>query len=182
MTEQDQSRDRPGDQMARITVAEAAMRIGISEAGVRKRVQRDQITHERDQDGRLWVWVSPGETRRDESHDESRDKADPSRDDRYTRSLEEQVQYLRGQLDQERTASAELRQIVAGLSQANAEQARTIRAIEAPAADEPPEDAETVDEAPEGTSPRSAAGGPQTAAQSPQGGILSGLRRRIFGG
>ena len=43
MTEGDESRDRPGDEMVRLTVAEAADRLGISEASVRKRVQRGQI-------------------------------------------------------------------------------------------------------------------------------------------
>ena len=64
MTERDESRDRPGDEMVRLTVAEAADRLGISEASVRKRVQRGQIPHERGDDGRVFVWISPGETRR----------------------------------------------------------------------------------------------------------------------
>jgi len=44
MTEQDQSRDRPGDEMVRLTVSEAAKVLGITEAGVRKRVQRESGT------------------------------------------------------------------------------------------------------------------------------------------
>ena len=55
MTEGDESRDRPGDEMVRLTVAEAADRLGISEASVRKRVQRGQIPHERGDDGRVFV-------------------------------------------------------------------------------------------------------------------------------
>ncbi len=80
----DQSRDRPGDKMARLTVAEAADQLGISEAGVRKRVQRGQIAYERGDDGRLFVWISPGETRHAESRDkphQSRDRHRESRDD-----------------------------------------------------------------------------------------------------
>ena len=76
MTGHDQSRDRPGDEMVRLTVAEAAEALGITEAGVRKRVQRNQIPHERGDDGRLFVWISPGETR----HADSRDEPDVSRD------------------------------------------------------------------------------------------------------
>ncbi len=81
MTEHDQSRDRPGDEMVRLTVAEAADQLGISEAGVRKRVQRNQIPHERDDFGRGFVWISPGERRHAESHDEpdvSRDSGEAS--------------------------------------------------------------------------------------------------------
>jgi len=44
MTEQDQSRDRPGDEMVRLTVSEASKVLGITEAGVRKRVQRESGT------------------------------------------------------------------------------------------------------------------------------------------
>jgi hypothetical protein len=76
VTKSDQSRDRAGDEMVRLTVAEAALKLGMSEAGVRKRVQRNQIPHERGDDGRLRVWVSPGEAR----HAESRDAPEESRD------------------------------------------------------------------------------------------------------
>jgi hypothetical protein len=66
-------------------------------------------------------------------------------------SLQDQVRYLRGQLDTEREARTEERRrhdtVLAQLSAANAEQARTIRQLEAP--QEPPEDAETVEESPE---------------------------------
>jgi hypothetical protein len=110
MAERDQSRDRPGDEMVRLTVADAAHRLGMSEAGVRKRIQRGQIPYERGDDRR--VWVSPGEVRHAESHDEP----DQSRAE-LVEELRDQVRYLRDQLDQERTSSAELRRIVAALTQ-----------------------------------------------------------------
>jgi excisionase family DNA binding protein len=73
---EDRTRDRPGDSLDRITTTEAARRLGITEGAVRKRAQRGKIPHERDEDGRLWVWLSPRET----SRDSSRDKPGPSRD------------------------------------------------------------------------------------------------------
>ncbi len=85
------------------------------------------------------------------------------------------------QLERHGDETERLHQIVAGLAQANAEQARTIRAIEAPASEEPTEAAETVEEAPERAEPRSDAAGPQTATERLQGGTLRGLRRRILG-
>jgi hypothetical protein len=118
MTERDQSRDRPGDEMVRITVAEAARRLGISEAGVRKRIQRGQIPYERGDDRRVWVWISPGEVR----HAEDRDTPDQSRDrdkmyrDEQLEDLRDQVRYLRDQLDQERDANRENRRIIAALT------------------------------------------------------------------
>ena len=90
MTARDQSRDRPGDEMVRLTVAEAADQLGISEAGVRKRVQRGQIPHERGDDGRVWVWVAPGERR----HAESRDALDQSRDSDLVPELRDRIRFL----------------------------------------------------------------------------------------
>lgn len=162
MKERDESRDRPGDRMARITVAEAADRLGISEAGIRKRIQRDQIPHERGEDGRVFVWISPSETR----HAKYRDKTDETRDtttseaERYVSSLEDQVEYLRGQLEEERESRRRADTILAQLSQANAEQARTIRALEAPAA-EPPGAPETSTDAAERGDAPGAQGEPQ---------------------
>ena len=98
MTERDESRDRPGDEMVRLTVSEAADRLGTTEAGVRKRVQRGQIPHERGEDGRLFVWISPGETR----HAESRDQPDESRDSgeaSLVPELRDRIRFLERQLE-----------------------------------------------------------------------------------
>ena len=158
--------DRPHDRSDnRATVAQAAQLLGITEGAVRKRVERGKLAADRTPDGRLIIYLDATTT--DKTHDTTHDRPRQSRGDRYTRSLEEQVEYLRGQLDQERNASAELRQIVAGLTQANAEQARTIREIEAPTseAQEATEDAETVEEEPESTEPRSGTRGSQEATE-----------------
>ena len=94
MTERDESRDRPGDEMVRLTVAEAADRLGISEASVRKRVQRGQIPHERGADGRVFVWISPGETRHAESRNE------------LAEELRDRLRFVERQLEAERQAHA----------------------------------------------------------------------------
>jgi hypothetical protein len=116
VTEHDQSRDRPGDQMVRLTVAEAADQLGISEAGVRKRVQRNQIPHERSDDGRVFVWISPGETR----HAESRDPPDQSRDESRSEvplveELRDRIRYLERQVEEERGARFRADQLLARL-------------------------------------------------------------------
>jgi hypothetical protein len=156
----DKSHDSDGT-----TVAEAAQLLGISEGAVRKRVERDKLAADHTPDGRLVVYLNRDTT--SATHDTTHDRPRQSRGDRYTRSLEEQVEYLRGQLDQERNASAELRQIVAGLTQANAEHARTIREIEAPTAQEPTDAAETTEEAPERAEPGPATVGAQEGARRP---------------
>ena len=116
MTERDESRDRPGDEMVRLTVAEAADRLGISEASVRKRVQRGQIPHERGADGRVLVWISPGETRHAESRDEPAEYRDQSRNE-LVEELRDRLRFVERQLEAERQAHAEARRIIGGLVQ-----------------------------------------------------------------
>jgi hypothetical protein len=119
-TESGESRDRPRDEMARLNVAEAARRLGISEDGIRKRVQSGQIPHERDDDGRLFVWVSPGETRNAVSHDR-----DTLSQDVLVEELRAHNTMLREQLEAERQAHAEARRLLAAALE-------RIPAIEAP--------------------------------------------------
>jgi phage shock protein A len=86
--------------------------------------------------------------------------------------LRDRIHYLERQVEEEREARRRADTILAQLSAANAEQAHTIRAIEAPqeAADAP----ETAEEAPDRAEPRSATGGAQEGIQRP-------WWRRMFG-
>jgi predicted transcriptional regulator len=162
----DQSHDRRDEGT---TVAEAARILGITEGAVRKRVERRKLAAERARDGRLIVHLDSDTT----ATDATRDRPRQSRDERYTRSLEEQVEYLRSQLEQEREARTEERRrqdtVIAQLSQANAEQARTIRELEAPS--EPPPEArespETADEQQGWGQAHSATVGAQEGARRP---------------
>jgi excisionase family DNA binding protein len=195
----------------RVTIQEAARRLGVKEDAIRKRIQRGSMRHEKAEDGRVYVWV---DTTQDTTQDAGQEAQDTYRDtaqDERLEDLREQVAYLRRQLDEEREARRRADMILAQLAQANAEQARTIRAIEAP--QEPPESAETVEEEPdeddevdEGADEhdrREGELGPDEepsiaelremfvknresqssleAQQRPQGGVLRGLRRRLLG-
>jgi hypothetical protein len=148
--------------MVRVTVAEAARRLNISEAGVRKRIQRDQIPHERDAERRVWVWVSPGEVR----HAESRDEPGQSRDRDLVDELRDRVAYLERQVEEEREARRRVDTILAQLSRANEEQARTIRAIEAPASSEARGSPENIVVGHEGPEPRSDDPGSQEPSEA----------------
>jgi len=196
----DESHDRR-DQRA--SVAQAAQILGITEGAVRKRVERGRMRAERDPAGRLIVYLDSDTT--DATHDATHDRPRQSRGDRYTRSLEDQVEYLRQQLDQERQARTEEKrrhdQLMAQLTQANAAlAARVPEQLEAPL---------TVEEEPEAAEPQSDTPGPQEATERPQAAeedeeesgqprqpvtvgawegpqpmqrmTLRGLRRRIFG-
>ncbi len=149
----------------------------MTEAAVRGRIKRGTLRSHREA-GAVYVVLAGDEPtpNRDEPDD-----APPGPSGRVE-DLREQVAYLRRQLDEEREARRRADTILAQLSAANAEQARTIRAIEAPAAaQEPPEDAEMVEEEPEGAEPRPAgeAGGAREPTQAPGG---RPWWRRLFGG
>src|SRR5215218_6044722 len=50
---------------ARVSLREAAERLGTTVDAIRKRVQRDTIAHEKDSDGRVWIFLDAGRTRQD---------------------------------------------------------------------------------------------------------------------
>jgi hypothetical protein len=181
---EDARQDMTGHTSAlRVSVQEAAEHLGTTVDAIRKRVQRDTIAHEKDPDGRVWVLLDTDRTQRDPDQDATGQQQDALLEakDGTIADLRDRVASLERQLERRETDTERLHQVILGLAQTNAEQARTIRAIEAPASEEATEDAETVDEAPEKAEPRSDAQGPQTDTQPPQGGGLRGLRRRILG-
>lgn len=111
----------------RVTVAEAAERLGVKEQTVRKRISRGTLRSDKDEDGRVHVYIP--HTPEDIDEDETAPDA-------LVASLQDQIAYLRAQLDAEREARTEERRradtVIAQQAQANAEMSRTIRAIEAP--------------------------------------------------
>ena len=131
----------------RVTIQEAALRLGVKEDAIRKRIQRGSMRHEKAEDGRVYVWVDTTQATTQDAEQRSQDTYRDTTQDERLDDLREQVAYLRRQLDEEREARRRADMILAQLAQANAEQARTIRAIEAP--QEPPESAETVEEEPD---------------------------------
>lgn len=139
----------------RVTVQQAAELQGISESAIRKRVQRGKILHEHDQEGRLWVWVdqavtdsvnSPGQ-QKDKSRDWSH-AASTGGTERYVRSLEDQVAWLRRELEGRTEEIRRRDHIIAALT----ENMRELRPAEHDgeaqnaAAEEPREPSENVQE------------------------------------
>jgi hypothetical protein len=151
----------------RVTVDEAARHLGLTVDAVRKRVQRGQIAHEKDPAGRVRIILDiPDNTStiQDERPDTTgQAAAGADAREELIEELRDRVASLERQLQRHGDETERLHQIVAGLAQANAEQARTIRAIEAPTSREP-QDAETVEEEPERTEYQPEAAGPQADA------------------
>src|SRR5918994_6851553 len=143
MTEEDTSRSK------RYTVPEAAKVLGIGTDAVRKRIARDTISHEKEADGRVYVYLDTGH---DEGRDKGHDAQQPSPE--LVESLREQIGYLQGVIatrDEElRTRAEELRRRDQDLERRD----RIIAALteRIPQALEPPSEArespQTVEEEP----------------------------------
>jgi hypothetical protein len=99
----------------RLTVKQAAERLNTTEAAIRQRIQRESINYEKDHDtGRVYIIIDGAEGQSDD--------VEPDIEHSSEREL---IDTLQEQLRLEREASAELRRIIAGLTQ-------RIPAIEAP--------------------------------------------------
>ncbi len=131
-----QPTSKPTDQ--RVTVADAAVFLGISEDAVRSRLKRGTLRRETGEDGTVFVVLGsdrPASNQRPTNDQPTNQQADRPTTSQQTHGrrdrggdsetdrdelvevLRDEVAHLRTQLDRERDASAELRRIVAGLVQ-----------------------------------------------------------------
>lgn len=111
----------------RLDVKQAAEVLGISSEGVRKRIKRGTLESEKAQDGKVFVWLDRSgadwtsgpngsdaglHANEDPGRTEYGQGAD-TRSDALQSSLQDQVSYLRNQLDLEREANRENRRLLA---------------------------------------------------------------------
>lgn len=75
------------EKMDRVTVVEAAARLGVKEQAIRKRIQRGTIAHDKDDDGRVYVYLDPEDGATGTSIDTGMDT--------LLQSLQDQIAYLR---------------------------------------------------------------------------------------
>jgi hypothetical protein len=186
---EDQTATEHRQDRRRVTVANAAEILGITAEAVRTRIKRgklDSVKDPPDRTGTVYVLLEANQTRPN-IDPTSQGQDQTSGQTQLIENLREQVAYLQGVVatrDRElETRAEEIRRRDAALEreqQLAAYFAERLQAIEAPH-EEVTEDAETVEEAPEGTEPRSYTPGSQEPPQRPQGGGLRGLRRRILG-
>ncbi len=104
----------------RVDLQEAAQLLGVSSEAVRKRAKRGTIPYETGRDGKLYVWVDGGETG-------DYPAGEPPIGDKgeLVEALQDQIAFLRRELEAERSAHGETRQLAAML-------ASRVRAIEPP--------------------------------------------------
>ena len=151
--------DRPRGDLDRRTVAEAADALGVSQDAVRKPISRGTIPHDRDGSGRVYVYLSPSETVHKADQDAGQDDATKTVQDAYIRSLEDQISFLRRELERKDTILLNL----------------TERIPELEAPQEATDVAETVEQEPERPEPHSATVGVQEGVRRP-------WWRRVLGG
>jgi uncharacterized coiled-coil protein SlyX len=151
--------DRPSSDLDRLTVAQAADALSISQDAVRKRIARGTIPHDRDDSGRVYVYLSPSETVHKTDQDIQQDTASKTVQDAHIRSLEDQIAFLRRELERKDA-------ILLNLTE-------RIPELEAPS--DPRESPQTVEEEPDSAEPHPATGGAQEGARRP-------WWRRVFGG
>jgi DNA-binding Lrp family transcriptional regulator len=130
----------------RLTVSEAADELGISAEAVRSRVKRGTLRSIKEggtvyvllpapvEDDQTTTGRDQTDTRAEPGHVRTADQTSTRADlrEELVESLLDQVAYMREQLAEEREARRRADTIIAQLTQANAEQARTIRELEPP--------------------------------------------------
>ena len=140
----------------RVTVQEAATRLGVTESAVRKRVERGTLPHDKEDDGRVYVYL--------DTRDIGRDKVQDSSYDVIVTRLENENEFLRRELERKDA-------ILLNMTEA-------MKALSPPSQETPPDERETpqtVGEEQERVAPRPATSGPQEST-------WRRLRRRVFGG
>lgn len=112
----------------RVTIREAATRLGVTEAAVRKRIQRGSLGKELGQDGRVYVYLDLSQ---DTSHPESQVHRDPMVEE-LVEELRDRVAFLERSLERRSVEAERYQQIVAGLTQTNNNLSARVLELEAP--------------------------------------------------
>jgi len=158
----------------RLSVVEAAEALGVTRDAIHKRIRRGSIEHEKDEDGRLYVYVDTSTLGLDNSVDKSKDQSKAEVLERLIEGQQDRIAFLEQELERRGDETTRLHQIVAGLTQANAQLASRVPELEAPQESREYPDSSVPDET--STPPPGEA---QKATERPE---ARSLWRRIFGG
>jgi hypothetical protein len=96
----------------RVTIQEAARRLGVKEPAIRKRIERGTLEKERAEDGRVYVYIDePPIEERDAGHDTGHDASHPAGYDALINSQEQQIKFLQKELH-DRTEEIRRRDVI----------------------------------------------------------------------
>ena len=129
----------------RVTIREAAVRLGVTEAAVRKRIQRGSLGKELGQDGRVYVYLDLSQ---DASHPESQVHRDPLVEE-LVEELRDRVAFLERSLERRSVEAERYQQIVAGLTQTNNQLVGRLRELGPPPVQPAP--SQSASESPQGS-------------------------------
>jgi excisionase family DNA binding protein len=153
-------------QHERLTIQEAAHRLGVSESAVRKRIKRGTLKREKTEDGRVLVYMEASAPGTEEVRTPERDA--------LISEMQQRLARLERELD---VRTEEIRRrdtIIMNMTEA-------MKALSPPSQEAPPDEREspqTAEGEPERAEPRPATGGARGAVQRP----WRSLWRRILGG
>jgi len=103
--------------MDRVSVAEAARRLGVSQDAVYKRIKRGTIPWEKGAEDKTYVWIEEEDVSTDSpnsSTDRSYDSSTDPSTDPLVDELRDRIGFLERQLEHEQRAHGELRRLLAG--------------------------------------------------------------------
>src|ERR671910_2689110 len=98
----------------RLTIQEAALRLGVKEDAIRKRIQRGSLKHEKTAEGRVFVWVDAAQ---DATQDTAQATYQDASQDALLAAKDETIAALQEQLAQANERDRENRRIIAALTQ-----------------------------------------------------------------
>src|SRR5215203_4856076 len=111
---QDGQQDSPQDVLDRLTVAQAAARLGITQDAIRKRIARGTIRHDKDHEGRIFVYLDSFKRKSKSAQENGQDAASKTvsdtNQDKCTCSLEDQIAFMRQELERKDTIIMSLAQ------------------------------------------------------------------------
>ncbi len=160
----------------RLTVAQAADRLGITEGAVRSRIKRGTLPTAKEAGRVLVVWGG-GMSSSNHAPDKDEPIGEPSAQSELIESLQDQVVFLRAELERRGEEAERYQRIVAGLAQTNAKLSERVRELEA--APEPRD--ETVAESSRRTDAPEEPTEAQEATREPEGTERRSWWRRWFG-
>jgi hypothetical protein len=103
--------------MDRVTVQEAAHRLGISQDAVRQRVRRGSMRCDKDDKGRVYVYLDPTNTRPAVVHNAPSDTVHDTSHNELITELRDRIQFLETELAGRKEESRRKDHIIAALTQ-----------------------------------------------------------------
>ncbi len=157
-------RDVPGANH-RLTVGQAAAALGLTKGAVRSRIKRGTLPTVKET-GRVYVVFGGGMSSANHPPNTGEPIGEPSAQSELIESLQDQVAFLRAELERRGEEADRYQRIVAGLAQTNANLSERVRELEA--APETRDEPETVAEDAEEVEDRGEPAEPQTGAEEPE--------------